>query len=149
MSSTHRSPTPPSTKRLLHELQQYRQEPNEALLHLGPVSEAEILHWEAVLKGVRGSPYEGIYIFDPLPRHQARSISNDLVDVDLGGLWKLDIRVPENYPLAPPQIKFVTPICHPNVHFKVKSSAPLLPDLLSWGRTWTNYRRRERSAWTC
>jgi len=60
MSTTHRSPTPPSTKRLLHELQQYSQEPNDALLHVGPVSEEQILHWEAVMKGVKGSGYEGM-----------------------------------------------------------------------------------------
>ena len=59
MSTTHRSPTPPSTKRLLHELKQYSQEPNEGVLHLGPVHDGEILHWEAVLKGVKGSGYEG------------------------------------------------------------------------------------------
>ena len=59
MATTHRSPTPPSTKRLLHELQLYSAEPNEALLHLGPVSDEQILHWEAVLKGVNGSGYGG------------------------------------------------------------------------------------------
>lgn len=41
-----------------------------------------------------------------------------------GGLWKLDIRIPENYPLAPPEVRFVTPICHPNVHFKVTLIPP-------------------------
>ena len=44
----------------------------------------------------------------------------------LGGLWKLDIRIPDNYPLAPPEVRFVTPICHPNVHFKVRLSHPIL-----------------------
>jgi len=38
------------------------------------------------------------------------------------GLWKLDIMIPENYPLAPPKITFLTPICHPNVHFKVATT---------------------------
>lgn len=36
------------------------------------------------------------------------------------GCWKLDIRIPPNYPLSPPEIRFATPICHPNVHFKVR-----------------------------
>ncbi|KAI9759529.1 MAG: hypothetical protein M4579_002288 [Chaenotheca gracillima] len=88
-----------ATKRLLHELRQYTQEPNaEALDSLGPVAAGrdgteDLLRWEAVLKGVRGSAYEG-------------------------GRWKLSIKIPEEYPLAPPDVRFVTPICHANVHFK-------------------------------
>ena len=35
-----------------------------------------------------------------------------------GGLWRLSISIPTTYPLAAPLIKFVTPICHANVHFK-------------------------------
>jgi peroxin-4 len=48
-----------TTQRLLKELKEYASNPNEALLHLGPVSDDDLLHWEAVLKGVRGTPYEG------------------------------------------------------------------------------------------
>ncbi|KAI9678021.1 MAG: hypothetical protein M1817_005965 [Caeruleum heppii] len=94
-SSTNRGgrASPPATKRLMHELRQYAQEPNEALLRLGPVSDGEMLHWEAVMKGPREAGYDG-------------------------GRWKLDIRIPESYPLAPPEIRFLTPICHANVHFK-------------------------------
>jgi hypothetical protein len=63
------SPTPPAStslpsatvKRLLHELRDYASSPNEALLHLGPVRDDELMHWEAVLKGPEGSGYEGIF----------------------------------------------------------------------------------------
>lgn len=48
-----------TTQRLLRELKDYAKSPNEALLHLGPVDEDDLLHWEAVLKGVKGTPYEG------------------------------------------------------------------------------------------
>ncbi|KAI9833505.1 MAG: hypothetical protein M1819_003664 [Sarea resinae] len=101
-----------AVKRLLQELKLYAQDPNsDVLLHLGPVSEDQLLHWEAVLKGPSASPYEG-------------------------GLWKLAIRIPENYPLAPPDIKFVTPICHPNVHFQ---TGEICLDLLktSWSPAYT------------
>jgi len=37
----------------------------------------------------------------------------------LDGEWLLDISIPERYPYIPPEIRFITPICHPNVHFKV------------------------------
>ncbi|KAF2834084.1 ubiquitin-conjugating enzyme [Patellaria atrata CBS 101060] len=91
MSGPSRAQTP--TKRLLNELQTYQHEPNGALLQLGPASDDELTHWTAVMKGVLGTAYEG-------------------------GLWKLDIRIPPSYPHTPPEIRFVTPICHPNVHFK-------------------------------
>lgn len=48
-----------TTQRLLRELKDYARSPNEALLHLGPVDDDDLLHWEAVLKGVNGTPYEG------------------------------------------------------------------------------------------
>ncbi|KAB2581102.1 Ubiquitin-conjugating enzyme E2 pex4 [Lasiodiplodia hormozganensis] len=80
-------------KRLLVELQSYQSDPNDALQRLGPVNDDELTHWQAVMKGVSGTPYEN-------------------------GRWLLDIRIPSTYPLAAPEVKFVTPICHPNVHFK-------------------------------
>ncbi|PYH89497.1 UBC-like protein [Aspergillus ellipticus CBS 707.79] len=81
-----------TTHRLLRELKDYTNSPNEALLHLGPVDEDDLLHWEAVLKGVKGTPYEG-------------------------GLWSLRIQIPPTYPLSPPKITFQTRICHPNISF--------------------------------
>lgn len=96
MASMSRSPTPPAARRLLHELRSQSQDPAPILLSLGPVSDEQILSWEAVLKGVPGTAYEA-------------------------GLWKLSIKVPEIYPLTPPNIRFDTPICHPNVQFKVSS----------------------------
>ncbi|OJD30600.1 ubiquitin-conjugating enzyme [Diplodia corticola] len=89
--ATGRGQTP--VKRLLVELQSYQSDPNDALQRLGPVNDDELTHWQAVMKGVPGTPYEN-------------------------GRWLLDIRIPQTYPLAAPEVKFVTPICHPNVHFK-------------------------------
>ncbi|KAL2048572.1 hypothetical protein N7G274_000484 [Stereocaulon virgatum] len=111
MAPSSHSDTPPSTKRLLQELKAYSEEPLFMLQSLGPTSEAEILHWEAVMKGVPGTAYEA-------------------------GIWKLDIVVPPSYPLAPPAIKFVTPVCHPNVHFK---TGEICLDLLkgSWSPAYT------------
>lgn len=53
-----------------------------------------------------------------------------------GGLWQLDIRIPDAYPNSPPAIRFVTPICHPNVHFK---TGEICLDLLktSWSPVYT------------
>lgn len=97
-------------KRLTRELQTLQTSPPDSVLHLGPSDESDLFHWEAVLKGPRdvASPYHG-------------------------GLWLLDITVPSNYPNAPPKITFVTPICHPNVHF---ASGEICLTLLS-GKDWT------------
>eukprot|EP00850_Spirogloea_muscicola_P010775 SM000064S19797 [mRNA] locus=s64:538478:539601:+ [translate_table: standard] len=35
-----------------------------------------------------------------------------------GGVFQLSLAVPEQYPLVPPQARFVTKVFHPNVHFK-------------------------------
>jgi len=95
MAQPSESRSPPSsttTKRLIRELNEYSNSPNEALLHLGPVSDGDLLHWEAVLKGVKGTPYEG-------------------------GLWLLSIVIPSDYPMHPPLITFSTRISHPNISF--------------------------------
>ena len=56
---------------------------------------------------------------------QAPSFQADASSV--AGLWKLSIQLPESYPLAPPDIRFETPICHPNVHFKVPRGMSAYP----------------------
>lgn len=53
-----------ASKRLLHELQSYADDPNPALLQLGPDSDDELLQWSAVMKGVSQSAYEGKGPFD-------------------------------------------------------------------------------------
>ncbi|RDW74423.1 putative ubiquitin conjugating enzyme (UbcJ) [Aspergillus mulundensis] len=99
---------PPSstTQRLLRELKEYTTSPNEALLHLGPTSDDDLFHWEAVLKGVKGTPYEA---------STASLTSGASAHTD--GLWSLSIAIPPTYPLSPPTIHFVTKISHPNISF--------------------------------
>ncbi|RAK95731.1 putative ubiquitin conjugating enzyme (UbcJ) [Aspergillus ibericus CBS 121593] len=101
-----------TTHRLLRELKDYTNSPNEALLHLGPVDEDDLLHWEAVLKGVKGTPYEG-------------------------GLWSLQILIPANYPLSPPTIKFKTRISHPNISFTTGEICLTLLTTEHWSPVYT------------
>ncbi|PPJ55063.1 hypothetical protein CBER1_01541 [Cercospora berteroae] len=82
-----------ATKRLIKELDAYNREPSAALTHLAPVSDDDVFRLAAVLRGPEGTAYEG-------------------------GQWNLLITIPSSYPNTPPEIRFQTPICHPNVNFK-------------------------------
>ncbi|XP_039057617.1 protein PEROXIN-4-like [Hibiscus syriacus] len=55
--------------------------------------DSNIFKWTALIKGPSETPYEG-------------------------GVFQLAFAVPEQYPLQPPQVRFLTKIFHPNVHFK-------------------------------
>ena len=55
----------------------------------GPVDN-NLQKWEALLVGPIDSPYAG-------------------------GIFKLSIELPENYPFKPPKFRFLTPIFHPNI----------------------------------
>ncbi|XP_018319380.1 ubiquitin-conjugating enzyme E2 N-like [Agrilus planipennis] len=47
-------------------------------------------YFHVIMAGPKGSPYEG-------------------------GLFKLELFLPENYPLCPPSVRFLTKIYHPNI----------------------------------
>ncbi|MED6112531.1 hypothetical protein PIB30_062528 [Stylosanthes scabra] len=55
--------------------------------------DSNIFKWTALIKGPSETPFEG-------------------------GVFQLAFSVPEQYPLQPPQVRFLTKIFHPNVHFK-------------------------------
>lgn len=66
----------------------------------------DLSHWSAWLAGPADSPY-------------------------CGGVWELSINFPNNYPIDPPTIKFLTPVYHPLV---CQSTGKIKLDLLdsSW-----------------
>lgn len=100
-----------ATKRLLKELSSQYADPNPALDRLEPISEDDIFTWKAVLNGVHDSPYEG-------------------------GKWEITITIPPTYPMRPPEMKFDTKICHPNIHF---DTGEVCLDVLKsqWTPAWT------------
>jgi ubiquitin-conjugating enzyme E2 G2 len=75
-------------RRLLQEYRALTNNPPEGIT-AGPVSEDDLLHWEALIQGPEGTPFEG-------------------------GVFPAELRFPKDYPLAPPTMKFLGEIFHPN-----------------------------------
>ncbi|CAL5337015.1 unnamed protein product [Camellia sinensis] len=73
--------------------------------------DSNIFKWTALIKGPSETPFEG-------------------------GVFQLAFSVPEQYPLQPPQVRFLTKIFHPNVHFK---TGEICLDILknAWSPAWT------------
>ena len=102
-----------STKRrILKELQDLNKE-NGSDITASPVDEDNIFRWTATISGPEGSPYEN-------------------------GIFRLEVNLPENYPIRPPQISFKTKIYHPNI----SSSGSICLDILksSWSPALTIHK---------
>ncbi|KAI1115906.1 ubiquitin-conjugating enzyme/RWD-like protein [Nemania sp. NC0429] len=57
----------------------------------GPVSEDDMLVWEALIQGPEGTPFEG-------------------------GIFPAELKFPADYPLAAPKMTFLGEIFHPNIY---------------------------------
>ena len=73
----------------------------------------DIRNWFGVIKGPEDTPFQNHY-------------------------FKIDFRFPENYPIDPPMVKFITPIFHPNIHFK---KGDVCLDILKteWSPAWSMF----------
>ena len=76
-------------KRLKKELKELTDEPLTGIS--AGIKQDDILNWEATIIGPSKSPYAG-------------------------GIFKLNIEFPSDYPFKPPKIKFSTKILHPNIN---------------------------------
>eukprot|EP00475_Leptophrys_vorax_P022663 TRINITY_DN30883_c0_g1_i1.p1 TRINITY_DN30883_c0_g1~~TRINITY_DN30883_c0_g1_i1.p1 ORF type:complete len:157 (-),score=2.12 TRINITY_DN30883_c0_g1_i1:199-669(-) len=100
-----------SRSRLFKELKEaQRESAPEADIQLS-CDETNIYRWTARITGPADTPYHG-------------------------GVFTLNINVPQQYPLVPPQVRFATKIFHPNVHFK---TGEICLDILktAWSPAWT------------
>lgn len=75
-------------RRLLQEYKMLTNNPPDGIT-AGPVNEEDMLHWEALIQGPEGTPFEG-------------------------GVFPAELRFPKDYPLAPPKMTFLGEIFHPN-----------------------------------
>ena len=64
---------------------------------------------------------------------QLSSQRHDKLTLPIGGHWHLTLTIPPTYPNTPPEIRFRTPICHPNVSF---TTGEICLDLLT-SASWT------------
>jgi ubiquitin-conjugating enzyme E2 G2 len=82
-----------AAKRLFKEYRALSNDPPEGIT-AGPVSEDDMFIWEALIQGPEDTPFEG-------------------------GVFPAELRFPKDYPLAPPKMKFVTEMWHPNGTFGI------------------------------
>jgi ubiquitin-conjugating enzyme E2 D len=75
--------------RIMSDLKDIEQNP-PSHISAGIINENDIYLWEATIMGPSNSPY-------------------------VGGVFKLSILFPKNYPFSAPKIKFLTKIYHPNI----------------------------------
>ncbi|KAL8793098.1 MAG: hypothetical protein Q9195_004304 [Heterodermia aff. obscurata] len=79
-----------ASRRLFSEYRALTSSPPDGIT-AGPVSEDDIFLWEALIQGPEGTPYEG-------------------------GIFPAELKFPKDYPLAPPTMKFLGEVWHPNVY---------------------------------
>ncbi|KAF3407047.1 Ubiquitin-conjugating enzyme E2-18 kDa [Talaromyces pinophilus] len=77
-------------KRLFHEYKNLSTNPPEGIT-AGPITEDDMFHWEALIQGPEGTPFEG-------------------------GVFAAELKFPKDYPLSPPTMKFLGGVWHPNVY---------------------------------
>nr|XP_037287479.1 ubiquitin-conjugating enzyme E2 D4-like [Rhipicephalus microplus] len=99
MKATQRA----SIKRIMRELEDVQADPHKQCT-AGLIDPTNPYHWNAVILGPEGSPYEG-------------------------GLFHLRIQLPRHYPLGAPKVNFLTTIYHPNIS---TTDGEVHMDLLKW-----------------
>lgn len=80
--------TSTASKRLFKEYKGLSSDPPEGIT-AGPVTEDDMFLWEALIQGPEGTPFEG-------------------------GVFPAELKFPKDYPLAPPKMKFLVDVWHPN-----------------------------------
>jgi ubiquitin-conjugating enzyme E2 N len=68
-------------------------------------------YFDVTIEGPDGSPFEREFLAWRWPR-VFELVSRGSIS---GGIFKLELFLPEEYPMAPPKVRFLTKIYHPNI----------------------------------
>jgi ubiquitin-conjugating enzyme E2 G2 len=107
-------------RRLLQEYRALTNNPPEGIT-AGPISEDDLLYWEALIQGPEGTPFEG-------------------------GVFPAELKFPKDYPLAPPSMRFLGEVWHPNGTFSLPPPCAASSDLYEHH---TNYETVYPSGLVC
>ena len=69
--------------------------------------EDNLRYFDVSIHGPSQSPYEGV--------SYETSLGGPTIDHAIGGIFKLELFLPDDYPMTPPKIRFLTKIYHPNI----------------------------------
>jgi ubiquitin-conjugating enzyme E2 N len=71
--------------------------------------EDNLRYFDVSIHGPAQSPYEGLTPLENIVGKER--VSNSMT----GGIFRLELFLPEDYPMTPPKIRFLTKIYHPNI----------------------------------
>ena len=75
--------------------------------------EDNLRYFDVVIAGPQSSPYEGTS--SPLASLKLMGLESNDKKKKKGGSFKLELFLPDDYPMAPPKVRFLTKIYHPNI----------------------------------
>ncbi|KAI9104533.1 ubiquitin-conjugating enzyme [Phlyctochytrium arcticum] len=92
-------------KRIIKETERLMAEPAPGISALP--HEDNLRYFDVIISGPEQSPFEGLGTTTCIELLYSR--------INIGGDFKLELFLPEEYPMAPPKVRFLTKIYHPNI----------------------------------
>lgn len=91
-------------KRIIKETERLSKEPVPGISAVP--HEDNLRYFDVTIDGPAQSPYERMFPSCPLPHPKLTC---------LVGVFKLELFLPDDYPMTPPKVRFLTKIYHPNI----------------------------------